>query len=146
MFGYRERHLTLALRHFRTLVRCLSLVSSPILTRAGQPVKTIAIYTIKTLCFSKVTNHDNDQAIEGYVGCRQSLRFSFGVVASILVAVILLVGINIAADGSSHFYGPTGFCKPMCISSTSDIDMAQGAGFSPVTPSSALLPTSFSCG
>ena len=33
------------------------------------------------------------------------------IVASIWIAIILIVAINIGINGASHFYGPTGPCE-----------------------------------
>jgi len=63
---------------------------------------TITIYTLKVLCFPRV-GEGNDESYR-----RKSVCQALGVVAGIWLFLGLLVGINIAADGSYHFYGPTG--------------------------------------
>jgi hypothetical protein len=117
-----------------------------ILTDEELLIKVIALYTLKTLCFSSIVCPINDQIVERYNGHRKGLRSSLMLVACLWAAVGLIVTFNIAANGSYHFYGPTGFCTPLHISCTSHLDMAQGVGFNPSTRSSVLLRTSFSCG
>jgi len=69
----------------------------------------IALYTLKTLCFSSLPCNINDQIVEVYNGSRKGLRSSLILVACLWAVVSLIVTFNIAADGSYHFYGPTGF-------------------------------------
>ncbi|KAH9995626.1 hypothetical protein BJV74DRAFT_829082 [Russula compacta] len=68
----------------------------------------IALYTLKSFCFSRVTNHGNDQVGEGDNVCKHDFRWSLGLVICIWTAVGLIVAINIAADGAYNFYGPSG--------------------------------------
>ncbi|KAH9954036.1 hypothetical protein BC827DRAFT_1245247 [Russula dissimulans] len=88
---------------------------------------TIALYTLKVLCFSEstrptarveVAEQDNGQANDANPEDERgnserertkSLCLGLGVVCAIWIVLGLLVGINIGADGSYHFYGPTGF-------------------------------------
>ncbi|KAH9957453.1 hypothetical protein BC827DRAFT_1225967 [Russula dissimulans] len=63
---------------------------------------TITIYTLKVLCFPRV-GEGNDECYR-----RKSVCLALGVVVGIWLFLGLLVGINIATDGSYHFYGPTG--------------------------------------
>jgi len=71
----------------------------------------IAIYTIKTLCSSGTTHDDIDGQSAREITAhsrRHGLCLSLKIVAGVWIVVSLLFGINIAADGSYHFYGPTG--------------------------------------
>jgi len=70
---------------------------------AALSTMTITIYTLKVLCFPKVVEGNDER------GRKKSVRFGLGLVAGIWLFLGLLVGINIAADGSYHFYGPTGW-------------------------------------
>lgn len=78
----------------------------------GSIRQAITLYTLKTVCFSRVTDHGNDQVGEGDNVCKHGLRWSLGLVVFIWTAVGLVVAINIAVDGAYNFYGPSGFCKP----------------------------------
>lgn len=76
-------------------------------------VKTISLYTVKTLCFSRVVLQPDEEE----KARKKSLRRSFIVVACLWSAVGLIVAVNMAAVGASRFYGPTGhYCKPCSLS------------------------------
>jgi hypothetical protein len=70
------------------------------------------------LCFLKPISPDNVQITEeDYNNSRkQSLRWSLGVVTVLWTVVGLIVAINIGANGSSRFYGPTGLCELIFLS------------------------------
>ncbi|KAH9074301.1 hypothetical protein EDB83DRAFT_1953136 [Lactarius deliciosus] len=65
---------------------------------------TISLYTVKTLCFSRVVLQPEEEE----KARKKSLRHSFIVVACLWSAVSLLVAVNMAVVGASRFYGPTG--------------------------------------
>ncbi|KAI0247661.1 hypothetical protein BJV78DRAFT_1243822 [Lactifluus subvellereus] len=67
----------------------------------------ISLYTFRTLCFMKVP-HDDDQLHEEKTR-RKRLYYSLLVVVCIWAVVALIVGINVAVNGASHFYGPAGY-------------------------------------
>jgi hypothetical protein len=84
----------------------LSLVFLSLLTCADRFVKTISIYTLKTLCFSEAGQID-DKRVH-----KRKLRHSLIVVACLWTSLGLLVAINMAVDGGRHqFYGPAGYCE-----------------------------------
>jgi len=71
-------------------------------------VKTISLYTLRTLCFSRaILQPDEDEKAR-----KKSLHRSFIVVACLWSSVGLVVAVNIAADGAYRFYGPAGYCTP----------------------------------
>ena len=88
----------------------------------GQSVKIIAIYSMKTLCFSTVIDRDTGQVVEIYNGRKKGLYSSLMIVNWLWVVVCLIVVFNIAFNGPDRFYGPTGFCKPMRPPCVTDID------------------------
>jgi len=90
----------------------------------GHIIEIIALYTLKVLCFStptpsgavaeqndgQVSDADSeDERRKRAQERKRSWYLGLGVVFGIWILLGLLVGINIGADGSHHFYGPTGF-------------------------------------
>ncbi|KAI9446841.1 hypothetical protein H4582DRAFT_613174 [Lactarius indigo] len=65
----------------------------------------ISLYTLRTLCFSKVIFQPDEEE----KARKTSLRRSFIIVACLWSAVGLLVVVNIAANGAHRFYGPAGY-------------------------------------
>ena len=68
--------------------------------------KLISLHTLRKLCFSTVILQSDEKAR------KKSLHCSFLVVAFLWSVVILIVALNIDANGAYRFYGPTGYCKP----------------------------------
>ncbi|KAH9048062.1 hypothetical protein EDB84DRAFT_1459112 [Lactarius hengduanensis] len=65
----------------------------------------ISLYTLRTLCFSKIILQPDEEEKEQ----KKTLHRSFVVVACLWSAVGLLVAVNIAANGVYRFYGPAGY-------------------------------------
>ncbi|KAI9438712.1 hypothetical protein H4582DRAFT_192953 [Lactarius indigo] len=65
---------------------------------------TISLYTVKTLCFSRVVLQPDEEERAR----KKSLRCSFIVVACLWSAVGLIVAVSAFAAGASRFYGPAG--------------------------------------
>lgn len=80
-------------------------LAHPDLWAADFVVKIISIYTLRTLCFSRVIDEEEKAR-------KKSLRRSFIVVACLWSAVGLMAAVNIAANGAHRFYSPAGYCKP----------------------------------
>ena len=71
------------------------------------PQQLISLYTLRTLCFSRVMLQPDEEE----KARKKSLHRSLVVVAFLWGAVILIVALNIDANGAYRFYGPTGYCK-----------------------------------
>ena len=70
--------------------------------------KLISLYTLKTICFPRVTL----DPVEEEEARKKSLCRSLVIVAFLWSIVGLIVVVNIAVNGAHRFYGPTGYCKP----------------------------------
>jgi hypothetical protein len=74
----------------------------------GGRQKLISLYTLRTLCFSRVMLQPGEEE----KARKKSLHRSLVVVAFLWSAVFLIVAVNIDTNGAHRFYGPAGYCKP----------------------------------